>query len=92
MSPRSDAATNTTKEGTMNKAQKNVLESIVALEAETGLPVTVREVSERSGYASASGADRHLAALEEAGWIKREPLVSRSIRATRSGRRQARKP
>jgi SOS-response transcriptional repressor LexA len=66
----------------------NVLRALADLQKETGLPATIREISARAGYSSASGVDRYLGPLEDGGYITREPRVSRSIRITPAGLRK----
>jgi SOS-response transcriptional repressor LexA len=76
----------------MDQKLRNVLQALADLQQETGLPATIREISARAGYSSGSGVDRHLVALERAGWITREPRVSRSIRITPDGTQELAKP
>jgi len=44
-----------------------------------GYPPTVRELAGHLGLTSPRGAAKHLASLEEKGWIKRKPGLSRGI-------------
>lgn len=66
----------------ITKRQKAVLDDIERHIAEKGYGPTVREVCEDLGLSSPSTVHVHLKALEEKGFIKRDPLKSRSISLT----------
>lgn len=64
---------------TMTKRQKAVYECVQSFIAEKGYGPTVRDICERMGLSSPSTVHVHLNALEEKGFINRDPLKSRSI-------------
>ncbi len=66
----------------ITKRQKAVLEDIERHISEKGYGPTVREVCDDLGLSSPSTVHVHLKALEEKGFIKRDPLKSRSISLT----------
>ncbi len=66
----------------ITKRQQAVLDDIERHIAEKGYGPTVREVCEDLGLSSPSTVHVHLKALEEKGFIKRDPLKSRSISLT----------
>ncbi len=66
----------------ITKRQRAVLDDIEKHIAEKGYGPTVREVCEDLGLSSPSTVHVHLKALEEKGFIKRDPLKSRSISLT----------
>lgn len=66
----------------VTKRQQAVLDCIEACVREKGYGPTVREVCEVLGLSSPSTVHVHLKALEEKGYIKRDPLKSRSIALT----------
>ncbi len=66
----------------ITKRQKAVLDDIERHIVEKGYGPTVREVCEDLGLSSPSTVHVHLKALEEKGFIKRDPLKSRSISLT----------
>ena len=63
----------------LTKKQKAVLECIEKSIAEKGYGPTVREICSDLGLSSPSTVHVHLKALEEKGYIVRDPLKSRSI-------------
>lgn len=63
----------------VTKRQQAVLDCIEACIREKGYGPTVREVCQMLGLSSPSTVHVHLKALEEKGFIKRDPLKSRSI-------------
>lgn len=63
----------------ITKRQQAVLDDIKKHIAEKGFGPTVREVCQSLGLSSPSTVHVHLKALEEKGFIKRDPLKSRSI-------------
>ena len=66
----------------ITKRQQAVLHCIEDCIREKGYGPTVREVCEDLGLSSPSTVHVHLKALEEKGFIKRDPLKSRSIALT----------
>lgn len=66
----------------ITKRQQAVLDDIERHISEKGYGPTVREVCEDLGLSSPSTVHVHLKALEEKGFIKRDPLKSRSISLT----------
>lgn len=66
----------------ITKRQQAVLDNIEKHIREKGYGPTVREVCQELGLSSPSTVHVHLKALEEKGFIKRDPLKSRSISLT----------
>ncbi len=66
----------------ITKRQQAVLSAIEDCIREKGYGPTVREVCQSLGLSSPSTVHVHLRALEEKGFIKRDPLKSRSIALT----------
>ena len=66
----------------VTKRQQAVLDCIEDCIREKGYGPTVREVCETLGLSSPSTVHVHLKALEDKGYIKRDPLKSRSIALT----------
>ncbi|WP_165172505.1 MULTISPECIES: transcriptional repressor LexA [unclassified Adlercreutzia] len=66
----------------ITKRQQAVLSCIEDCIREKGYGPTVREVCQTLGLSSPSTVHVHLKALEEKGYIKRDPLKSRSIALT----------
>lgn len=66
----------------ITKRQKAVLDCIESCIREKGYGPTVREVCQELGLSSPSTVHVHLKALEDKGYIKRDPLKSRSIALT----------
>lgn len=64
---------------TLSKRQKAVLESIENYIKEKGYGPTVRDICKDLGLSSPSTVHVHLNSLEQKGYIKRDPLKSRSI-------------
>jgi len=63
----------------LTKRQRDILAFIQAETARRGIPPTVREIAAHFGIASPNGAACHLKALEEKGYIKKEPGLSRGM-------------
>lgn len=63
----------------ITKRQQAVLDCITACIEENGYGPTVRELCERMNLSSPSTVHVHLKALEDKGYIHRDPLKSRSI-------------
>lgn len=66
----------------ITRRQQAVLDCIEQSVREKGYGPTVREVCQSLGLSSPSTVHVHLKALEEKGYIKRDPLKSRSISLT----------
>jgi repressor LexA len=78
----------------LTKRQQEIWEFLVQYVDSHGYPPTVREIGEHVGLASPSTVHAHLANLERAGLIKRDPTKPRALELTgRSGQhRGAREP
>lgn len=72
----------------LTKKQKAVLECIEDCIAKKGYGPTVREICAEIGLSSPSTVHVHLKALEEKGYIERDPLKSRSIMLKQNDQRQ----
>ena len=59
--------------------QREIYEYLVAYVDEHGYPPTVREIGEEVGLASPSTVHAHLANLERAGYIRRDPTKPRAL-------------
>ncbi len=59
--------------------QRQVLEFIDAQVRERGYPPSVREIGEAVGLSSSSTVHAHLAALQEKGFLRRDPTKPRAI-------------
>ncbi|MCJ7436157.1 MAG: transcriptional repressor LexA [Acidimicrobiia bacterium] len=59
--------------------QRQVLEFIDAEVRERGYPPSVREIGEAVGLSSSSTVHAHLAALQEKGFLKRDPTKPRAL-------------
>jgi len=66
----------------LTKRQQEIWEFLVQYTEERGYPPTVREIGQRVGLASPSTVHAHLANLERAGLIKRDPTKPRAIELT----------
>jgi len=64
----------------LTKRQRELLNFIEAEVAGRGIPPTVREIGRRFGISSPNGVLCHLKTLEEKGYLKKEPGVSRGIK------------
>ena len=63
----------------INDTQKRIYEFLVERSQE-GVPPSVREIGAAVGLKSTSSVQANLDALENAGYIMRDPLLKRSIR------------
>lgn len=63
----------------LNNTQKKIYE-FLAERSQGGVPPTVREICAAVGLRSTSSVQSNLDALEEAGYIERDPMLKRSIR------------
>ena len=68
--------------GLLTKRQQEIWEFLVAYVDDHGYPPTVREIGEHVGLASPSTVHAHLANLERAGLIKRDPTKPRALELT----------
>ena len=63
----------------LNETQKRIYEYL-AEQAQSGKVPSVREIGKHVGLHSTGSVQRYLERLEEAGYIERDPMLSRSIR------------
>ena len=63
----------------LNDTQKRIYEYL-AERSQDGVPPSIREICKAVGLRSTSSVQANLDALEEAGYISRDPLLKRSIR------------
>lgn len=66
--------------GTINETQKKIYEYLLERSQKTAVPPSVREIGAAVGLRSTSSVQANLNALEDAGYISRDPLLKRSIR------------
>ncbi|MDO5448192.1 MAG: transcriptional repressor LexA [Clostridia bacterium] len=64
----------------LNSTQKKIYEYLLERSRKTAVPASVREIGAAVGLKSTSSVQANLNALEEAGYITRDPLLKRSIR------------
>jgi repressor LexA len=76
----------------LTKRQQEIWEYLVAYVDAHGYPPTVREIGEQVGLASPSTVHAHLANLERAGLIKRDPTKPRALELTGRARPHAEPP
>jgi len=73
----------------LSKRQQEIYDFVVSYAAKHGYPPTVREIGEEVGLASPSTVHAHLANLERAGMLRRDPTKPRALevvgRAAASG-------
>jgi repressor LexA len=65
--------------GMLSKRQREIFDFVVAYADKHGYPPTVREIGEAVGLASPSTVHAHLANLERAGYLKRDPTKPRAL-------------
>jgi repressor LexA len=65
--------------GVLTERQQEIYEFVVEYVDEHGYPPTVREIGERVGLASPSTVHAHLANLERAGYLRRDPTKPRAL-------------
>jgi repressor LexA len=70
--------------------QQEIWEFLVDYVDRHGYPPTVREIGERIGLASPSTVHAHLANLERAGYLRRDPTKPRALELTGLRRQEAR--
>ena len=68
--------------------QQEIWDFLVAYVDRHGYPPTVREIGEAVGLASPSTVHAHLANLERAGFLKRDPTKPRALELRRESRRE----
>lgn len=66
-------------EGKLTDRQRNILQFLGKFSREKGYPPTVREIASFFGFSSLRGVQKHLAALQDKGMIRRQPGRSRAI-------------
>jgi repressor LexA len=69
--------------------QQEIWDFLVEYVDRHGYPPTVREIGERVGLASPSTVHAHLANLERAGFLRRDPTKPRALELTGLSRRQS---
>ena len=62
--------------------QQEIWDYLVEYVEQHGYPPTVREIGERVGLASPSTVHAHLANLERAGYLRRDPTKPRALELT----------
>ncbi len=70
------------KRQVLTPRRRQILEYIQRTIQQRGYPPTVREIGRAVGLSSTSTVHFHLRALEEAGYLQRDPLLTRAIRPT----------
>jgi repressor LexA len=73
----------------LTQRQREVYEFVVRYADAHGYPPTVREIGEAVGLASPSTVHAHLANLERAGYVRRDPTKPRALELVGRGREQA---
>ena len=73
----------------LTQRQREVYEFVVRYADGHGYPPTVREIGEAVGLASPSTVHAHLANLERAGYLRRDPTKPRALELTRRERAAA---
>jgi repressor LexA len=74
----------------LSKRQQEIYDFVVSYAAKHGYPPTVREIGEEVGLASPSTVHAHLANLERAGMLRRDPTKPRALEVV--GRERATGP
>lgn len=67
----------------LSKRQREIYDFVVGYADRHGYPPTVREIGEAVGLASPSTVHAHLANLERAGYLKRDPTKPRALELLR---------
>lgn len=73
----------------LSKRQSEIYDFVLSYVDEHGYPPTVREIGEAVGLASPSTVHAHLANLERAGYLRRDPTKPRALEVTGRGRTPA---
>src|SRR5438876_2320489 len=76
----------------LTERQQEIWNFLVEYVDRHGYPPTVREIGERVGLASPSTVHAHLANLERAGLLRRDPTKPRALELIGRERREAEKP
>jgi repressor LexA len=74
----------------LSKRQREIYDFVIAYARKHGYPPTVREIGAEVGLASPSTVHVHLAKLEQAGYLRRDPTKPRALELV--GRRVAASP
>ncbi|HEV8250129.1 MAG TPA: transcriptional repressor LexA [Gaiellaceae bacterium] len=72
--------------------QQEIFDFLVRYQEQHGYPPTVREIGEAVGLASPSTVHAHLANLERAGLLRRDPTKPRALELLGGGRKRAAEP
>jgi repressor LexA len=72
-------ASKTTVDRTLTERQRQVLDFVDTETRHRGYPPSVREIGEAVGLSSPSTVHAHLAALQDKGYLKRDPTKPRAI-------------
>ena len=70
----------------LTQRQREIYDFVARYADRHGYPPTVREIGEAVGLASPSTVHAHLANLERAGYLKRDPTKPRALEVVRRGR------
>jgi repressor LexA len=70
----------------LSKRQREIFDFVVKYADKHGYPPTVREIGEAVGLASPSTVHAHLANLERAGYLKRDPTKPRALEVVHRAR------
>ena len=73
----------------LTERQREIYDFVVGYVDRHGYPPTVREIGEAVGLASSSTVHAHLANLERAGYLKRDPTKPRALELVKRGREAA---
>jgi repressor LexA len=73
----------------LSKRQSEIYDFVLEYVDEHGYPPTVREIGEAVGLASPSTVHAHLANLERAGYLRRDPTKPRALEVAGRGRAAA---
>jgi repressor LexA len=73
----------------LSKRQREIFDFVIKYADKHGYPPTVREIGEAVGLASPSTVHAHLANLERAGYLKRDPTKPRALEVVGRGRTPA---
>lgn len=66
----------------LSESQEKVLQAIVDFHAVHGYPPAIRDICKATGLTSSSTVWSHLRSLQEAGYIRRDPLKPRALVVT----------
>jgi repressor LexA len=76
----------------LSKRQQEIYDFVVSYAAKHGYPPTVREIGEEVGLASPSTVHAHLANLERAGMLRRDPTKPRALEVVGRGASSGARP